>query len=69
MFTSLNLRSGYCQLRMSDESMEKTAFVTQLGHWEWLVMRMVLINAPSMFQKIIQNVLGDLTMKFEGIPG
>ena len=64
VFTSFDLRSGYWQLRMSDESVEKTAFVTQWGYWEWLVMPMGLTNASSTFQKVMQNLLGDLTMKF-----
>ena len=49
VFTSLDLRSGYWQLRMSDESVEKTAFVTQWRYWEWLVMPMGLTNASSTF--------------------
>ena len=64
MFTSLDLRLGYWKFRMSDESVEKTAFVTQKGHWQWLVMPIGLTNAPRTFQKVIKNVLGDLTIKF-----
>ena len=61
MFSSLELRSGYWYIWMHKDSIEKTAFVTADGQYEWLVLPMGLTNAPSSFQHITNNVLSDLT--------
>ena len=46
---------------MHKDSIEKTAFVTADGQYEWLVLLMSLTNAPSSFQRIMNNALSDLT--------
>lgn len=62
-FTTLDLAWGYWQVKLDEESIEKTAFVTPFGQYEWLVMPFGLKNAPSTFQKIIRIVLGHLLLQ------
>jgi transposase InsO family protein len=59
-FTTLDLSSGFYQVPMSDESIEKTAFVTPDGHFEFTRMPFGLANAPAVFQRLMNAVLGDL---------
>ena len=57
VFSTLDLAWGYWQIPMHPDSVEKTAFVTEEGQYEWLVMPFGLKNAPSTFQRIIKNFL------------
>lgn len=59
-FTSLDLKSGYYQIGMDTESIDKTAFITEDGHYEFLRLPFGLVNAPSCFQQMMNKVLGNL---------
>ena len=49
VFWKIDLVSGFHRIRMHDEDIEKTAFNTQFGAFEWVVMLLCLCNAPSTF--------------------
>ena len=59
-FTTLDLASGYWQTPMKPSDMEKTAFCTRQGNFEFKVMPMGLVNASYTFQKMMQLVLSGL---------
>ena len=60
-FCTFDLASGYYQLPMSERDAHKTAFITHLGLFEWLVLPMGLSNSPATFQRCMNAILGDIT--------
>ena len=59
-FTTLDLASGYWQIRVDKPSREKTAFITHQGLFELCVMPFGLTNTLAVFQRLMQSVLRDL---------
>ncbi|PKI42597.1 hypothetical protein CRG98_037010 [Punica granatum] len=58
IFSKFDMKSGFWQIQITEKDKYKTAFTVSFGQYEWNVMPFGLKNAPSEFQKIMNDIFG-----------
>jgi hypothetical protein len=64
IFSNIELRLGYPQVRIKEEDISKTAFRTRYGHYEFTVVPFGLSNAPDVFMCLMNGVFREYLDKF-----